>query len=158
MAVDRNSFVRPSTEADVEYLSEHMRKEDVEEVVAGGFSPLLALRYGLDNSRPCLTGIDPTTGHPGLMAGSTPCSTFDGFGRVWLLGTPAIEENTITFLRHSKHLLGVLFADYTALYNYTYERNVVHHNWLRWLGFSFLRRVELTPNNHFYEFVKVRNI
>ena len=62
-----------------------------------------------------------------------------------------------SFLRHSRPLLTQLFADYDALYNYTYERNTVHHNWLRWLGFVFLRRVELTPNNFFYEFVKVRN-
>lgn len=158
MATDRNSLVRPSTQTDVEYLSDNLRKEDVEEVVAGGFTPLLALNYGLQHSKPCLTGIDPITGQPVLMAGSTPCTTFEGFGRVWMLGTPAIEKNTVTFLRHSKQMLAQLFADYTALYNYTYDLNTVHHHWLRWLGFTFLRRVELTPNNYFYEFVKVRNI
>lgn len=148
--------VRPSTEADVAYLVANMRVEDKEEVAAGGSTPASALFYGLRHSKPCITGVDPTTGNPALMAGSTPCTTYEGFGRVWMLGTPAIKDNARTFLRLSKSSLDLLFADYTALYNYTYVHNDVHHHWLRWLGFSFIRSVELTPNNHFYEFVKVR--
>jgi hypothetical protein len=44
-----------------------------------------------------------------------------------------------------------------AFYNYTYSRNTVHHKWLKWSGFTFLRKVTLPPlNKEFYEFVILR--
>ena len=146
-------YLRNSEQTDVEYLAKNLRTEDEEEVIAGGFTPVFALQFGLDHSSPCFTGLDPTTGNPAFMAGTSPCEYYTGFGRVWLLGTDAIARNPKRFLRHSHEIRDMLLAEYSAVYNYTYEKNTLHHNWLRWLGFTFLRRVELTPNNFFYEFV-----
>jgi hypothetical protein len=89
------------------------------------------------------------------MTGSVPCERHPGFGRVWLLGTNDIERYPKTFLRHGAEVRDMLFDGYCGLYNYTYENNSLHHKWLKWMGFTFLRRVELTPNNFFYEFVGI---
>jgi hypothetical protein len=42
------------------------------------------------------------------------------------------------------------------VYNYTYAKNTVHHRWLKWLGFTFLRKVNLGPEGKpFIEFAKI---
>lgn len=150
------TLVRPSTYEDVEYIEKHMRVEDVEECYAGGVRPYNALYTGVCISDVCHTLIDPKTGNPGAMLGINP-TAYTGVGNIWLLGTPAIEQNAITFLRHSKPWLAEQekACGYDALFNYTHVNNRVHHRWLKWLGFVFLRKIELTHNNSFYEFVKL---
>jgi hypothetical protein len=148
-------YARAACAADVPYLVEHLRPQDHAECEAGGTSALAALTFGLVASRPCLTLLTPDTGAPAAMLGVT-SSHYDIAGKIWLLGTPAIERFPKTFLRNSREALAMLYGDYSLLYNYTDCRNGVHHRWLKWLGFKFLRRVELTPDNYFYEFVRPR--
>lgn len=149
------NLIRPSTIEDVEYTFLHMRQEDVNECLAGKVEPLDALLFGLNQGKVCYTLIDPKTGNPAGMVGV--CDSMHDLGYIWLLGTDAIERNSVAFLRNSKPTLGRLFDEtgYKALGNFTHAKNELHHRWLKWLGFTFLRKVELTPNNHFYEFVKL---
>lgn len=149
------NLVRPSINEDVGYVSAHLRREDVEEVEAAGYTPLDALVHGYECSDQCLTIIDPKTGDPGGMLGVVPAKD-RLLGRIWMLGTKTIERNTTTFLRQSKPMLEHLYGEHEALFNYTFEKNHLHHRWLRWLGFHFINRVELTPGNHFYEFIRLR--
>lgn len=139
-------MIRPSVIEDVEYLSQNLRPEDVEECLASGVTPLDALRHGFACSTPCLTGVTPD---PAAMFGVAPG------GLVWLLGTPAIEKHSVAFLRRSHAALEVLHADNDLLWNYTFAKNTLHHRWLKWLGFKFLRKVEL-QGNQFYEFARLK--
>lgn len=78
---------------------------------------------------------------------------------IWLLGTDAIEQNAIPFAKQSKPILDYMFKETQSkgFYNYTWVGNTLHHKWLKWLGFSFLRKVNLGPHNEeFFEFVKLR--
>ena len=150
-------LIRLSTQADVGFVYARMRVEDVEECEAGGHTALDALDWGYVNSIVCKTLLDPHTGEAIALTGVSP-SGYEGAGKVWLLGTPGIERNTVTFLRNSKQALCELYdeAGCTVLYNYAHCNNKLHHRWLKWLGFSFLQRVELTPRNFFFEFVRLK--
>lgn len=154
-----NPYVRSATAEDVEFVAAHMRRQDADEAGALGFSPLHALRMSRDNSIVSYTLTEPD-GTPGAVLGVTPGSFGPQWGAVWLLGTPSIEKFPMTFLRHSKGVLDALFerTGKEGLYNFTHEANEVHHKWLRWLGFRFLRKVSLPPfDETFIEFAKLRN-
>lgn len=153
-----NKLIRPSNQYDIGYLAVHMRQADQEECRAGGLTPLRALSDSYEMSTIRYTLIDPKKNEPGAMLGVCP-GAYEGMGLIWLLGSPSIENNSITFLRSSKLVLQQLFeeSEYDVLYNYTYINNKLHHKWLQWLGFSFLREVPYGPTGHtFIEFVKLR--
>jgi hypothetical protein len=145
--------IRPSDWSDVWFLAGHLRSEDVEECAAHGQTALDALAIGLEKSHVCYTLLDPY-GEAMGMAGVTPQ------GLVWLLGTPRIEKHPIYFLRHCRAVLERIYEESGCelLYNYTYCKNNLHHKWLKWMGFSFLRKVTLGPNGErFYEFARLRS-
>lgn len=150
-------YIRPSIQEDVDFLSTRLRDEDVEEVTASGNVPFNALAHGLEVSDPCYTLIDreeTPVGMLGICKGS-----FKNSGIIWLLGSKGIESNSITFLRHSKPVLTEFYerTGYDFFYNYTYVKNELHHKWLRWLGFTFLRTITMpTTGKEFIEFVKLR--
>jgi hypothetical protein len=153
-----NRFIRPTVDDDIRFVADHMRIEDVEEVLAQGSTPFDGLVRSRDNSTLCHTLIEPD-GTPCALLGICP-GYYAKSGLIWLLGTQGIERNPITFLRHSKSALTELFeaGPYDFLYNYTYAKNQLHHKWLKWLGFKFLRTVEIPPfNKSFIEFVKIRD-
>jgi hypothetical protein len=49
---------------------------------------------------------------------------------------------------------------FPLLHNFTDARNVVHHRWLRWLGFNFIARHERygAAGLPFLEFVRISNV
>lgn len=157
MKLNPEDYLRNATIADCWYLGPRLRKEDREECLAGGVSPIPSMIAGVTYGTCSYTAMDPIDGKPGAIMGVVP-TVNQKQGKVWLLGTEAIERNQILFLRGSKLILNkYLYGDhYELLYNYTYIHNVLHHEWLKWLGFSFLRKVELTPGNEFYEFAKLK--
>lgn len=132
-----NRYVAKPCITDLEYVAQHMRPEDIEECAAGGKEPFAALSEGwfAGKSWVLLTPDETPAAILGVHKTDTP-----GYGMVWMLGTPAIEQHPITFLRHSKPVLDELFSEYALLYNYTYYKNEVHHKWLRWLGFTLSER------------------
>lgn len=151
-------YVRPSVASDVAFIADNMRAEDIEEVIACGHDPYEALALGLQMSTPCYT-LQDFNQTPIAMVGVSP-APIRAWGLIWMLGTPGIEECKITFLRYSKPALDLLWEQSGCglLYNYSYAENTVHHQWLKWLGFSFLRKVEMPPQGkQFYEFAKIRS-
>lgn len=151
-------YARPATLSDLKLVAENMREEDIEEAGAFLLSPLDALTQGFHNSQVCYTLISPE-GEPGAILGVTPNEVYPSFGLIWMLGTPVIEKYPMTFLRNTKSAVGILFdqTGYDAFFNYTYASNTVHHKWLKWSGFTFLRKVTLPPlDKEFYEFITLR--
>ena len=127
-------YIRPAMQEDVGYLSNNLREEDVEEVCASNSTPLSALSHGFEMSDPCLTLTDKQD-------------------------VPIAMLGTVPFLRNSKPVLSDLFdrTGCSFFYNYTYVSNALHHRWLRWLGFTFLRTITMpTTGKEFIEFVKLR--
>lgn len=153
-----NKDTRFSRHTDMRHIIDNMRKEDIDELIASGTTPQDAIYDGYYKSHPCLTVIDPKSGEPGVMMGVVR----RGFGLdlIWLLGTDSIEHNAVGFAKQSRPILKYLYYTTGSLgfYNYTHHANTLHHKWLKWLGFKFIRKVQLGPNGEdFYEFVRLRD-
>ena len=149
---------RPTNWDDVYFVADNMREEDQDECRACGRTPFDALSLSYETSIATHTLMTPE-GIPAALLGVSEGFHGDNFGVVWMLGTDAIKKHKMHFLRNCKAGINDLFEDCEkeALYNYTFSENTLHHSWLKWLGFVFLRRVELPPYGHsFYEFVRLK--
>ena len=123
----------------------------------GPIPPLLILQEGLrlsDRSWAlCSSG-----GELAGILGTQPVQEHPELGWVWMVATPTLTAHSVEFLRSCRPALPEIFGNYETLFNYTDARNALHHRWLRWLGFSFLRRVEQygAEGLPFIEFAKIR--
>jgi hypothetical protein len=133
-----NSYIRETVPTDLYVVAANMRPEDIEEIEAGGREPLVALQQGYDNSAHTYTLVTKD-GHQAAILGVRDMDN-PAYGLIWMLGTPLIEEYSMTFLKNSRPVLDELLKDYACLYNVTYYKNEVHHKWLRWLGFTLHER------------------
>jgi hypothetical protein len=133
------------------HIALNMRVEDVEECRANGYSPFDALTLGYK------LGITYTLidkhGEPVALLGVTKASQEAQDGLIWLLGTPLLERYPMTFLRRCRPVLADLYEESGTelLWNHTHRPNTLHHKWLKWLGFSFIREV-----GDFYEFARLK--
>ena len=148
---------RKSILADVVELAANMRQEDKEEVLAdSGSSPQEALFYCFFNSKPCMTMVGRKGNLMG-MYGVVPCSP--KVGRIWMLGHKTMindYKDVRDFLKYSPIELQKFHCNYPLLYNYVDERNTTHIKWIKWMGFSIIKKHATfgAAGIPFYEFVK----
>jgi len=141
-------------------MAPKLRKADLNEIQAGlGIHPLKALGVGFTESRPCLTAADSADDEPIAMFGVVPVGS-EGTprtGSIWLLGTDGIYPHKTQFLRESKARLAEVCAGYDVVGNFIDARNGLHIIWLKWLGFTLLRKIPHfgAEGREFIEFVKV---
>jgi hypothetical protein len=150
--------VRPSAARDAIDMAPRLRVEDMAEIAAAsGRPPVEALGEGFACSRPCFTV--EYNGRPAAMFGVVPSpdTEFPRLGVVWLLGTDAVRVFGRPFLRHSREWLVRACEGYDVVGNFVDERNTAHVRWLKWLGFTFLKRHEHFGRLGlpFMEFVKI---
>ena len=146
--------LRLATEVDCIYLSEHLRKEDIQEIkaVMGNVPPLLSLLIGHKLSAVPLVICDAES-KPVAMLGVVPNGLI---GFIWMVGTDDLKKISLSFLRNSKDVCDVLKGKHQILHNYVDKRNKLHINWLKWMGFSIINEVNYgIENRKFYEFVKI---
>lgn len=151
---------RPTTWDDVYFVADFMREEDQDECRAGGLTPVSALSLSYEKAIVSYTLLTPSTYEPAAVLGVGESPLGPQFGTLWMLGTDAISKHKFTFLRNCRPFLNDLFEStgMDCFYNYTYSENTLHHAWLKWLGFKFLREVELPPYGFtFIEFARLRN-
>lgn len=148
--------VRPATLADAEALAPRLRKADLQELEASSReTPLALLQHGVTNSLKAYA-IETPRGVAALF-GVVP-SPQPSCGNVWLLASDDLLTIRTTFLRHSRSWLRELFRDFRLLGNLVDQRNTVHVQWLRWLGFQFYTRHPHGLNGEvFIEFTKLRD-
>lgn len=81
-----------------------------------------------------------------------------GGGAIAFAGTDLVEEQRTSFLRGSLDILDRLDQDFDTLYNVCDVRNGAHHRWLRWLGFTFIRKIDQygAEGVPVYEFARIR--
>lgn len=133
---------RVATEADCQTLALKLRDADVAEIKAGTGLPPLPVLVASYRAGHTFVGLHPETASPEIMFGVVPVIGTSDVGTVWLLGSDAILDHRTLFLRCSLEGLKLLHGlGYPMLTNLVDERNTVHIKWLRWLGFSFIRRV-----------------
>ena len=148
---------RKSILSDVVELAANMRQEDKEEVLAySGSSPQEALFYCFFNSKPCMTMVGRKGNLMG-MYGVVPCSP--KVGRIWMLGHKTMindYKDVRDFLKYSPIELQKFHCNYPLLYTYVDERNTTHIKWIKWMGFSIIKKHATfgAAGIPFYEFVK----
>lgn len=69
----------------------------------------------------------------------------DGSGWVWLFATNRAVPLFLPIHRHLKSELGAILSRWPTLHAYSDARNLLHHRWLGWLGFTYGREVPLGP-------------
>ena len=125
----KDGHVRPSIPDDVDALENRLREGDLLDLGLENLEPRQALEDGL-RSPLCFT-IE-VKGRPegmfGLVLGSE-------YSAPWLLGTPDLMAVWVQFARESR-LWWKLFRRLSPgpLMNELHRLNIVHRNWLEWLG------------------------
>jgi len=91
-----------------------------------------------------------------LMYGVTTVVSPPGLrtGLIWMMGTPFLENCSMAFLRRCKDYFQSIASGYDIVYNYVDARNMIHLNWLKWLGFSFLKETHIS-STRFYLVAKL---
>ena len=147
-------YLRLATEDDCIYLAENLREDDYREIKAvTGLPPLLSLLTGLRSSQVPLVICD-NNNKVVAMLGVVPNGLI---GSIWMVGTPDLKKISVSFLKNCQDVFTVLKNNFSILHNYVDARNELHIRWLRWMGFSFIKKhkaygIEQKP---FYEFVKI---
>jgi hypothetical protein len=81
-------------------------------------------------------------------------------GLIWLLGTDDIKRLWVPFLRQSHYWMNALFdiSKKRLLFNRVCAKNELHVRWIKWLGFSFVQRLDNYGHLGlpFYEFCKLK--
>jgi hypothetical protein len=149
------AYVRRSTQEDVDYLCNNLRPEDREEVIASHGSTKEALQLGFDISEECWTflveGTDEIAGIYGVARES------NLVGCIWLLSTPAIHKVSLSFLKQSKKVTEQMNKKYKILTNAVDADYTLAIKWLKFLGFTFIKRHDTwgVGNKPFLEFVRI---
>lgn len=125
-------IVRRSIKADVEYLKNHLKQNDIDEICASNnLAPEEALKEGLKNSIFCCTVLDD---NPIMMFGVVPETLLGKKGIVWMLSSSELIKIQRRFLRHSRHFIDMMLEFYPYLCNYVDERNKESIAWLKFCG------------------------
>ena len=140
---------------DIRYLADNLRDEDTAELfAASGKSNWKVLQEGLSASDIVKVGLFDNV--PFVIWGTVPANTG---ASIWMVGTDGIVQHRREFLRRSKALRDELHAAHPLLWNYADVRNTVHHRWLQWLDFKFIRKVNYGYENRpFYEFGRLAHV
>jgi hypothetical protein len=148
----------PATVAHAESLAPRLRCADLEEIKAGsGEDPLKVLKDGIRVSVPCKTAL--RDGLPIAIFGVVP-EVPGMYGRIWLLGSDDLKDVPLEFCRTTRKVLKEFHQDYPVMGNVVDERNFVHTTWLKWAGFTFLRRIKhYGPEGlPFLEFARMKDV
>ena len=147
-------YLRIATEQDCLFLSENLREDDYKEIKAvTGSPPLLSLLHGLKKSQVPLV-ICNEHNKVVAMLGVVPNGLI---GSIWMVGTPELKKISVSFLRNCQGVFKVLKNNFLILHNYVDARNELHIRWLKWMGFSFIKKHKSygLEQISFYEFIKI---
>lgn len=134
MATNRY-IVREATIEDAPLLYGRMRHSDELEVqAAAGLTADKALWLSLATSTMAWIGLNE--GRAVLAFGVGAQSMLSPIGSPWLLGTDEIEDVGIAVVKNSRQYVRKMVERYRYLENWTDDRHVAAHAWLRWCGFN----------------------
>ena len=150
---------KTATEAwHVESLAPRLRDCDKAELQASS---------GLDSAEAVSRSVDHCIYNVSIMKGDIPIAIFgataseDNSALVWMVASDDIEKHPMTILKHCKEEITSIHQEVGAdlLWNVTDKRNTLHHKWLKWCGFSFIREMRWGPENLlFYEFGRLQHV
>lgn len=142
-------IVRKPTMEDVEYLINHVRPEDIEEVAAFDGS---TIRKSLEET-PDLLGnseVWEVDGKVVAIFGVTPIEEYEGVGLIWMMATSDFEKYSMMFAVRCKKVVEDMIDGYEFVYNYAHSKNEKSIAWLKWLGFKTYDPVQIGPRGEMF--------
>lgn len=137
------TFVRRATLEDAHYVAANLRDADRDEVLAAaGVDPRLALPQFIAEGREVWAAGVESNGRAEILFGVDPIPYVEKAGVIWLLSTPVLYQYPVEFVSRSKELLDKFHERYELLTNYIDARNSRHIRWLKFMGFTLIRRVD----------------
>ncbi len=132
-------IVRRPTAADIDFLVDNIREDDLAEVKAMGGKTV----------RQCLneTDLENTSWvweHDGKVMcifGVNPVENSDRVGAIWMLATKFFDDHFMIFASACKPILMDILKGFRYVFNYVYVENSKSIKWLSWLGFK-IRQAE----------------
>lgn len=119
------------------YLADNLRETDLNEIWAQlGVGPEVALPASVEASSKAWL-ITDQTGLPIALFGVAPTALPD-VGAPWLVGTPGVDADSLSFARKTRHYVGVVQRDYRVLTNFVDARNETAIDWLLFAGFNLI--------------------
>lgn len=151
--VQEFSHFRLTKLKDLIYLAPRLRFADKQEIVANsGSTPIEALYKGYKSSDILFTIINPKGEPVGLFG-------VNNAGAIWLLATDNLKDIKIAFLKECKKVINLLNKKYKVLWNFVDCRNELHIKWLKWCGFTFIKKLNYgVLDKPFYEFVRINYV
>lgn len=123
--------VRPG---DVDFVAEHMRAADIEEVRASGHEPFDALQRSLAVS--AMAWCAEVKGMPAALFGVAPLGVaLDPRGAPWFLGTDAVPRSRRALAALTPRYIAQMLGAFPHLINCVHSRNTVAVAWLERSGF-----------------------
>tara|TARA_E500000305_G_C3983785_1_gene218269 strand:- start:587 stop:1048 length:462 start_codon:yes stop_codon:yes gene_type:complete len=145
-------YYRKATVRDGALVAKNIREEDLREIEGIGHNPN-AIPLSVLISEPCVAFFNHKHDICGV-AGIAP-DPRPNVGQIWMICTPALQENPQTFVKQAKRWLSEQ-REHHLLWNLVDTRNHYHLKLLKLLGFTFIRTVPTGPNNLPYiEIVKL---
>lgn len=142
-------IIRKPTQADVEYLIENVRPEDIEEVEAFDGSTVAETLHDtpdlLENSE-----VWEVDGKIVCMFGVTPVKEFQGVGVIWMLATAEFDKHAMVFAVNCKKVVKKMIKGYEFVFNYVHTKNTKSVEWLKWLGFVMHDPAPMGPKNELF--------
>lgn len=146
-------FYREATIADAISVAKNIRVEDKKEMEGLGQVPN-SLIFSVLISNPSVAFFNKHHKICGV-AGIIKDPLVPTIGQIWMICTPELEHNPVTFVKQAKRWLREQ-TDFHMLSNIADSRNHYHHKLLKLLGFKALREVQVGPDNLTYlEIVKL---
>lgn len=134
----RALVVRPATWSDAIALAARLRPADVQELAAAsGMAPTAALEAGVKSSVYCRAAL-----LDGVVFSIFGVVSKREFGAAWMLASDQIAQSPRLIVNESSHWIRQLHRFHDVLANVVDERNTLHVRWLKWCGFSVIRRIE----------------
>tara|TARA_B100000686_G_scaffold292537_1_gene321307 strand:- start:959 stop:1480 length:522 start_codon:yes stop_codon:yes gene_type:complete len=148
--------VRLATQADAIQVAKELREEDRSEMKALlGVDVAMTVVLQRHVMEADISLVLEKDKHPVAIFGvKQVCPNVSFIG---LLSSPRIKDFKFTLCRHSKYWVDMFHKHSDLLLNVVHCDNNVHIQWLRWLGFKFINKLENFGSNgeDFYEFSKL---
>lgn len=137
-------IIRRPTQADLDFIADHIREDDLIEVKAMGgrtikecFSAIPNIEqtswvWEYENKVMCIFGVNPIGHQRGI---------------IWMLATEFFEDKFMIFASGCKNVFEDMIAPFNYVFNYVYSKNEKSINWLGWLGFKIHDAIPVGPYN-----------
>lgn len=128
-------LVRRPTSADLDFMVENIRKEDLAEVEAMGGK---TVRECLDETND-IQNTSWVWEHDGKVMcifGVNPVEDSDRIGAIWMLATKFFDDYFMIFASGCKPIVEDMIKPFKYVFNYVHAENKKSIKWLQWLGFK----------------------